>query len=129
VYVEKEKHTVDSKYIQQHLANERTYLAWVRTAIAIIGIGFVIVNLHFTLQDKLSHAADLIAVTVGALAFLLGTLTIVFASNEYMRKRRQINSQTFRAAYHLILIISSALVVCLFVMGILFMIYAMHNLK
>ncbi|MGD6932567.1 DUF202 domain-containing protein, partial [Bacillus thuringiensis] len=27
--------TVDSKYIQQHLANERTYLAWLRTAIAI----------------------------------------------------------------------------------------------
>ncbi|WP_430793738.1 DUF202 domain-containing protein [Bacillus cereus] len=27
--------TVDSKYIQQHLANERTYLAWLRTAITI----------------------------------------------------------------------------------------------
>ena len=26
-------------YTQQHLANERTYLAWIRTAIAIIGIG------------------------------------------------------------------------------------------
>ncbi|WP_343783996.1 DUF202 domain-containing protein [Alkalibacillus silvisoli] len=29
--------TKDSNYIQQHLANERTYLAWIRTALAIIG--------------------------------------------------------------------------------------------
>ncbi|MGR5908007.1 DUF202 domain-containing protein [Bacillus paranthracis] len=28
------------KYAQQHLANERTYLAWIRTAISITGVGF-----------------------------------------------------------------------------------------
>ncbi|MDF2857771.1 MAG: hypothetical protein K0Q87_3622 [Neobacillus sp.] len=33
--------TLDSRYIQQHLANERTFLAWIRTAIAIIGVGFL----------------------------------------------------------------------------------------
>ena len=27
---------------QEHLANERTFLAWVRTAIALIGLGFVL---------------------------------------------------------------------------------------
>jgi putative membrane protein len=26
--------------VQQHLANERTYLAWIRTAITVIGLGF-----------------------------------------------------------------------------------------
>ncbi|WP_082220443.1 YidH family protein [Domibacillus robiginosus] len=39
--------TKSSAFIQQHLANERTYLAWIRTSIAIIGIGFLISNLHF----------------------------------------------------------------------------------
>ena len=39
--------TVESKYIQQHLANERTYLPWIRTAIAIIGLGFLATTLHF----------------------------------------------------------------------------------
>lgn len=39
--------TIDSNYIQQHLANERTYLAWIRTALAMVGIGFLIVNIHF----------------------------------------------------------------------------------
>jgi putative membrane protein len=127
MFVQKDNQTIDSKYIQQHLANERTYLAWIRTAIAIVGIGFVIVNLHFTLLDKLSHTADLIAITVGALAFLLGTSTIILASYEYFRKSNQINQQTFRASKNLILILSVSLVVCLIVMGILFMIYLINN--
>ena len=33
--------TTSSKYIQQHLANERTYLAWVRTCITMVGLGFL----------------------------------------------------------------------------------------
>lgn len=36
------------KYAQQHLANERTYLAWIRTAISITGVGFLTTSLHFT---------------------------------------------------------------------------------
>lgn len=39
-------HSSDSSrslpYVQQHLANERTFLAWIRTCIALIGLGFVI---------------------------------------------------------------------------------------
>lgn len=45
---ENNQQTLDSKYIQQHLANERTYLARIRTRITIIGVGFLITNLHFS---------------------------------------------------------------------------------
>ncbi|MDF9760288.1 hypothetical protein OKW24_002061 [Peribacillus simplex] len=34
------------KYAQQHLANERTFLAWIRTVIAIVGVGFLTTSLH-----------------------------------------------------------------------------------
>lgn len=37
------------KYAQQHLANERTFLAWIRTVIAIVGVGFLTTSLHFTI--------------------------------------------------------------------------------
>ena len=57
--------TVDSKYIQQHLANERTFLAWIRTAIAVIGVGFLATNLHFTMKSVLSPIGDLLANVIG----------------------------------------------------------------
>lgn len=37
------------KYAQQHLANERTYLAWIRTAISILGVAFLATSLHFAI--------------------------------------------------------------------------------
>ncbi|WP_226536475.1 YidH family protein [Fictibacillus halophilus] len=129
MFNKKEDQTVDSKYIQQHLANERTYLAWIRTAIAVVGIGFVIVNLHFTLQDEISDTADMVAIMVGALAFLLGTTIIVFTSYDYMRKRYQINQQTFRASKNLIILLSCSLVVSLLVMAILFVIYLINKMS
>ena len=33
------------KDYQDHAANERTFLAWIRTAVAIVGIGLVVVNI------------------------------------------------------------------------------------
>ncbi|OTW44996.1 hypothetical protein BK699_28235 [Bacillus thuringiensis serovar mexicanensis] len=44
---------VDSKYMQQHLANERTYLAWLRTAISVFGLGFLVANLHLAVRKEL----------------------------------------------------------------------------
>ncbi|EEM56327.1 hypothetical protein bthur0007_58400 [Bacillus thuringiensis serovar monterrey BGSC 4AJ1] len=44
---------MDSKYMQQHLANERTYLAWLRTAISVFGLGFLVANLHLAVRKEL----------------------------------------------------------------------------
>jgi putative membrane protein len=32
---------VETKYVHQHLASDRTFLAWIGTAIAIFGVGFL----------------------------------------------------------------------------------------
>src|SRR5690554_7824105 len=37
--------------LREHLANERTFLAWVRTALALIGLGFVIVKFALFLKE------------------------------------------------------------------------------
>ena len=38
-----------------HLANERTFLAWIRTSVAIMGFGFVVVEYSIFLR-QLSYA-------------------------------------------------------------------------
>ncbi|WEZ07032.1 YidH family protein [Priestia flexa] len=90
--------TKDSKYIQQHLANERTFLAWLRTAISIIGVGFLVTNLHFTMRATLSPLGDQLATIIGILSVGVGIVTIIVSAVSYVRKIEAINSQTFRPA-------------------------------
>ncbi|SEQ08408.1 YidH family protein [Piscibacillus halophilus] len=97
--------TIDSKYIQQHLANERTYLAWIRTALAMVGIGFLIVNIHFSLNDT-SQAADQFAQIIGIFSVVLGLIIIVFATYSYLIKKRQINEQTFQPSNRIVWLVS-----------------------
>lgn len=117
--MEKQKQvTEDSKYIQQHLANERTYLAWVRTAIAITGIGFLIINLHIkSMSPSLSNAA---VQGIGALSVLAGISTIMFSTISYFQKAKQINEQTFRTSRPLILFLSALMLIILSVFGVYF---------
>ncbi|RLQ94498.1 YidH family protein [Falsibacillus albus] len=112
---ENKEHTVDSKYIQQHLANERTYLAWIRTAIATIGVGFLITNLHFSLSEDFSEMGDILANVIGALSIVFGLATILFSTVSYFTKLKKINEQTFRASRGPIWILSTILIVIIFI--------------
>ena len=74
-----------AKKTNDHLANERTFLAWIRTAIGIMGFGFVVVKFSLfvkqvsimlgretAIQQKgYSAIIGVILVAVGALTSLL----------------------------------------------------------
>ncbi|SHG65815.1 YidH family protein [Ornithinibacillus halophilus] len=95
---ESNSQTIDSKYIQQHLANERTFLAWIRTAIAIIGLGFLVTNLHYSLVDtRKSEITDLFASIIGYASIVIGIITIILASISYLKKLKTINNQSFQS--------------------------------
>ncbi|WP_174730433.1 DUF202 domain-containing protein [Mesobacillus harenae] len=104
----------ESKYIQQHLANERTYLAWVRTSIAIIGIGFLASSLHFTSIKAASIFADRTAVLVSLLSLTAGLTLLFFAAVNYFKNRRRINNQTFTSANRFI-IVATAVIFIIFI--------------
>ncbi len=38
-------------HTSDHLANERTFLAWIRTSIAVVSLGFVIARFSFWLDE------------------------------------------------------------------------------
>jgi len=118
---EESRKTVDSKYIQQHLANERTFLAWIRTAIAIIGVGFLVTNLHFTMRSSLSTVGDLLANTIGIASVGVGIITIIMATVVYYKKITTINEQKFTASKKYIITLSILIVVIAMLFGSYFL--------
>jgi putative membrane protein len=77
------------KRTNEHLANDRTGLAWIRTGLAIIGIGFVISR--FGLLLRAQARLDLPSSTLhyssllGLVLVALGVFTLVFALISYTR--------------------------------------------
>jgi putative membrane protein len=85
---------------RDHAANERTYLAWVRTGITIMVLGFVVdkfelflASLRGLLAVK-THAATQSygSEYIGLALVLLGVLVIVAGALRYFRVRAQIES-------------------------------------
>ena len=82
-----------------HSANERTYLAWVRTAISIMAFGFLIEKFDLFLTT-LGHAAgnpepfrgSPIAEIVGLGLFGLGALMVISATWRYFLYKCYIDS-------------------------------------
>lgn len=90
--------TVDSQYIQQHLANERTFLAWIRTAITVIGIGFLVTNFHYYRSENLSGTEHQVITAIGILSIIFGIATILVGTRSYLKKVHTINAQQFKSA-------------------------------
>ncbi|MFX3624824.1 MAG: YidH family protein [Ectobacillus sp.] len=111
--------TRDSKYIQQHLANERTVLAWIRTAIAVTGIGFLVTNMH--VKGSISWMGDITVLMIGILSVFTGILTITLATVSYFQKLRQINEQTFLSSRKLVLFLAVLMVLIIAVFGVYFL--------
>lgn len=68
---------------RDHAANERTFLAWVRTAIAIVGFGLLIGKVAAT-EASSPHSTGAL---IGA-----GLLLIAFAGLRFHYQRRRINA-------------------------------------
>lgn len=105
-----EQKTIDSKYIQQHLANERTFLAWTRTGITIVGLGFLAAGVVFRSAGYTNFGHTMAAI-VGIGAVILGGLVVAYATSDYYTKRNAINTETFVAPKGIVLFTFLALAV------------------
>ncbi|AEG15708.1 protein of unknown function DUF202 [Desulfofundulus kuznetsovii DSM 6115] len=94
--------TGDRQHIQEHLANERTFLSWIRTAVAILAFGFVIEKFSFYLRLLEWQAGMVTAPSRGSAAYLgigssvMAGLVVVLAAVRYRQTRCQINEGTYR---------------------------------
>jgi putative membrane protein len=90
---------------RDHLANERTFLAWVRTGIAAIIFGFAIGRFSIALREFLrisGHGEGSLSTGVsgwfGVISIIGGVLLIVAGLNRYRTAKLQIDSDTFEPA-------------------------------
>jgi len=85
-----------------YMAAERTFLAWVRTAISLIIFGFVVENFELLLT-QIGRAQDLKAVfkyaglvEVGIFIIVIGVATVVIGLINFHATVRQIDSGAYR---------------------------------
>jgi putative membrane protein len=118
---EHQRQTIDSKYIQQHLANERTYLAWVRTCITIMGVGFLITNLHFSTLSTKVIMADILAQIIGLASIFVGIIALIITTITYFKKGKEINHQTFTFSRKMVIYLSVSLILIFLIFGVYYL--------
>ncbi len=91
---------LDGEKIREHLANKRTMLAWTRTGIAVIGLGFVVSRFGLLLRELRPAAPhrlpEGVSTTFGAVLVAIGGLLVILASVEYLRTGRAIDRHAYR---------------------------------
>jgi putative membrane protein len=88
---------------RDHLANERTFLAWMRTGAAIVVFGFAIGRFSIAMRQLTAlegHAVRTAGVSVwmGSGAILAGVALVVAGLVRYRKTRVQLDSGTFEPA-------------------------------
>ncbi|HEY2528702.1 MAG TPA: DUF202 domain-containing protein [Xanthobacteraceae bacterium] len=89
------------KRYSDHAANERTFLAWVRTAIAVMAFGFLIERFDLFLKFAMPHMAQqqltprsqAFANAAGLAFIAIGVAMIVLAGLRFVKTAKDIESE------------------------------------
>ena len=121
-------------HFSDHAANERTYLEWVRTALAVVGLGFLLERFDLFLA-YLGHEAAVRAVHpvhlrmtewIGLILMGSGSVMIFFATLRFVNQRRDIGRPEtvhYRNTYGELVLAG-----LLSVLGVFLLVYIGHEL-
>ncbi len=92
------------KNFSDHAANERTFLAWVRTAIAVMAFGFIVEKFNVFLEVAAPSLADptlslpgqRFGNIVGLALILFGAAMVAIAAIRFLITAKSIDSQDVR---------------------------------
>ena len=97
-----------------HLANERTFLAWIRTSIGIMAFGFVVVKFSlFVKQVSLILGKGNViqnrgySAIVGIILVAVGTFTSVLSYLRYRQTAKQLKEGTYSHSSLLITVLTA----------------------
>ncbi|WP_267221025.1 YidH family protein [Dyella silvae] len=120
-------------HFSDHSANERTYLAWVRTAISVMAFGFLLERFDIFLiyasktADKVSEGLHTRASQwLGLTLLVVGALMIVGATLRFYRNRRAIESS--KSSMYGDSLVARAMAVLLVLMAIFLTVYVARQI-
>lgn len=100
-----------------HLANERTFLAWIRTSIALMGFGFVVVKFSlFVRQLSLVVGAKIVSPAkgfsgiIGICLVAVGALTALIGYLRYQRIKKQLMDDSFYPQSGLLMVLTAGVI-------------------
>lgn len=123
-----------------HFANERTFLAWIRTSIGIMAFGFVVEKFglfvkqisYFLAKSGHLSAGEIIpsappspgySSILGIFLVGLGALMVLLAFIRYKKVEKQIDEDSYRPS----MILDALLMLSVFGVAIFLMIYLIHS--
>lgn len=114
-----------------HLANERTFLSWVRTSIALMGFGFVIVKFSLFVREisialgekTIVHDRGYSAI-IGVVMVSLGAIMTTLAYLRYLNTEKQLNKNAYFPSVWL----SALVTLCIITGCILLVFYLLPNI-
>jgi len=111
---DKPRATIDeSKRATEYLANERTFLAWIRTSVAVVSLGFVLTRFSVWLREfAIQRGPQLpvhragISLPIGVAMMTFGGLLSVLAAWRYHVVNRDIERGKVRADRGLVILVT-----------------------
>ena len=93
----------NSDRARDHLANERTFLAWVRTSVAVVVFGFAIGRFAIALRQLAQFQGHVpkttgLSVWMGMSSILAGVVMVVAGLMRYRKTRAQLDQGKFEPA-------------------------------
>ena len=94
-----------------HLANERTFLAWIRTSISIIVFGFVVAKFGITLREFLRISGNAAhesgtSLMIGLGFMMMGIFMALVAGYRYRVTMRSLDAGNFKPAGAIVTILA-----------------------
>jgi len=117
-----------------HMANERTFLAWIRTSIGVMAFGFVVEKFSLFIKqvsyflgtsniDKTVPPSHGYSSILGIFLVGLGALMGVLAFIRYKKVEKQIDEDTYQPS----LVLDMLLAATILAIGIFLVIYLIHS--
>lgn len=105
--------------VRDHLANERTYLAWMRTAVALMGFGVVILRLRYLIPPQVPRTGQ--GWKLGLMFAVIGLLTVLLSTVHYFSVCNAIDEDNYEPARLWVVIFS--LSIALIGSGVLYFLF------